>query len=69
MRQLASGADDNTLMVWNFKPQMRAFRFVGHKGPVRCVNYSPNGTLIASGSVDRTVRLWVPKVFWTWAWF
>ena len=32
MKQLATGADDNTLMVWNFKAQMRAFRFVGHTG-------------------------------------
>jgi WD40 repeat protein len=30
MRQLASGGTDNTVMVWNFKPQMRAFRYVGH---------------------------------------
>jgi len=22
---------DSCLMVWNFKPQMRAYRFVGHK--------------------------------------
>jgi len=28
MKQLASGSDDNTVMVWNFKPQLRAFKFV-----------------------------------------
>ena len=27
----ASGGMDSCLMVWNFKPQMRAYRFVGHK--------------------------------------
>ena len=31
MEQLASGSLDATVMVWNFRPQMRAFRFVGHK--------------------------------------
>ena len=31
MRQLASGAGDNSIMLWNFKPQLRAFRFIGHK--------------------------------------
>ena len=31
MRQLATGSDDSTVMVWNFKPGMRAFRFIGHK--------------------------------------
>jgi centriolar protein POC1 len=31
LKQLASGAGDNCIMLWNFKPQLRAFRFVGHK--------------------------------------
>jgi centriolar protein POC1 len=31
MKQLASGSGDNCIMLWNFKPQLRAFRFIGHK--------------------------------------
>lgn len=31
MTQLASASMDHSVMVWNFKPQLRAFRFVGHK--------------------------------------
>lgn len=31
LRQLASGGADNCIMLWNFKPQLRAFRFIGHK--------------------------------------
>ena len=31
MKQLVSGSKDSCLMVWNFRPQLRAFRFVGHK--------------------------------------
>lgn len=31
MRQLVSGGLDGFVMVWNFKPQLRAFRFQGHK--------------------------------------
>lgn len=31
LRQLASGASDGCVMVWNFRPQLRAFRYVGHK--------------------------------------
>ena len=31
MKQLVSGSLDNCVMVWNFKPQLRAFRFTGHK--------------------------------------
>lgn len=31
MSQLASASLDHSVMIWNFKPQLRAFRFVGHK--------------------------------------
>ena len=30
MKQLVSSSDDHSVMVWNFKPQLRAFRFNGH---------------------------------------
>lgn len=30
MKQLASGSADNSIMLWNFRPQLRAFRYVGH---------------------------------------
>ncbi|KXS21676.1 WD40 repeat-like protein [Gonapodya prolifera JEL478] len=62
MTQLASGSMDNSVMVWNFKPQLRAFRFVGHKAPVTCVHFSPSGNLLASSSRDSTARLWTPNV-------
>jgi centriolar protein POC1 len=45
-------------MVWNFKPSMRPFRFVGHKGIVHDVKVSPTGNIIASCSADHTIRLW-----------
>ena len=31
MKQLISGSLDACVMVWNFKPQLRAFKFAGHK--------------------------------------
>jgi WD40 repeat protein len=31
LKHLASGSGDNSIMLWNFKPQLRAFRFLGHK--------------------------------------
>ena len=29
--QIASGGSDETIMVWNLKPKLRAFKFLGHK--------------------------------------
>jgi len=45
-------------MVWNFKPTLRPFRFIGHKAPVLDLAIAPTGSLIASSSADHTVRLW-----------
>jgi WD40 repeat protein/serine/threonine protein kinase len=33
-------------------------RLEGHRGPVEALAFAPDGALLASGSVDETVRLW-----------
>ena len=46
------------MFVWNFKPQVRPFKFTGHKGAVNEVAINALGNTIASASNDETVRLW-----------
>ena len=49
MKQLVTASDDAAVMVWHFRPTLRAFRFIGHKAAVLSVAVSPSGELIASG--------------------
>jgi centriolar protein POC1 len=53
---------DGSLMVWNFKEQMRPYRFVGHKSGVTDMDVNPSGTLLATASNDQTIRLWTNTV-------
>jgi centriolar protein POC1 len=64
IEQIASSSIDGELTLWNFssEKEVRAYRYVGHTGPIHHVTYSPSGSLLASCSSDKTTRLWVPKV-------
>lgn len=56
LKYLASGGGDNSIMLWNFKPQLRAFRFVGHK--VNLFSFKPHHTFILTATwVGRCYRL------------
>ncbi|VDO80523.1 unnamed protein product [Schistosoma curassoni] len=53
---------DACLMIWNIKPQTRAYKFSGHKDAIFCVRFSPTGELILTASRDKTVKLWIPSM-------
>ncbi|KAK7198933.1 notchless-like protein [Novymonas esmeraldas] len=57
--RLVSCSDDNTMFLWN--PQQSATpvaRMTGHQGVVFHIQFSPDGTMLASCSADKSVKLW-----------
>jgi len=53
MKQVVSGGADGIVEVWSFKPQIRPFKFVGHKGPVNDVIFTADSSKIISCGEDR----------------
>lgn len=56
--RMCTGAGDSTARVWDCNTQTPLYTLVGHTNWVLCVAYSPCGTMIATGSMDNTLRLW-----------
>ena len=50
--------NSGTVRVWDIKTITEKARFTGHTDTVNSVSFSPDGTTLASGSADGTVRLW-----------
>eukprot|EP00249_Psilotum_nudum_P013438 c24334_g1_i3 orf=767-2278(-) len=60
-RELASGANDNQLFVWNQQSTQPVLKFSEHTAAVKAIAWSPHQHgLLASGggSVDRCIRFW-----------
>jgi WD40 repeat protein len=54
---LASGTG-NKIQVWNLKTLKPIRSLIGHRNWISALAFSPNGQLLASSSLDQTIRLW-----------
>jgi centriolar protein POC1 len=61
-KQIVSGGADGLVEVWNFKPQIRPFKFAGHKGQVNDVLFNADSTKVISCGDDREIRIWKNSV-------
>jgi len=56
---IASGGKSGYIKLWNAKTGKEIVRRSGHEGGIRCVAFSPDGTLTASASrSDGSIRIW-----------
>ena len=49
---------DCTIRVWDTKSGKLRSQFKGHSAAVYAIQFSPDGTKIASGGVDKSIRIW-----------
>ena len=51
-------ADGNDIYVWDASSGEKLMTLSGHESEIWSISYSPDGSRIVSGGLDKTVRLW-----------
>ncbi len=55
---LISAGRDHQIKLWDWQAQQQICTLRGHTQSINAIAFSPDGTWIASGSADKTLKLW-----------
>jgi len=57
--QVCTGGGDDVAYLWRLtEPNAPAFKLEGHTDTISCVQFNGDGTLLATGGLEGTVRVW-----------
>uniref|UniRef100_A0A915K829 Uncharacterized protein n=1 Tax=Romanomermis culicivorax TaxID=13658 RepID=A0A915K829_ROMCU len=54
----STGGSDKCALLWTLDRQQPLRMLVGHDSDINCVAFHPNSNYVASGSDDKTLRIW-----------
>lgn len=56
---LASGSDDQKIILWDAETMDKIIELTGHTGAITALDFSPDDSTIVSAGTDGTIRIWV----------
>ena len=57
-KYMAAGDTGDSLWIWDSRTHNLVANWKGHRGPVWCVEFTPDGKGLMSGGSDMTTRYW-----------
>ena len=58
---MASGGEDGSVFLWDLASGRKIKQMKSHKGTIYSLDFSTDGSVLASGAADNTVKVWDVK--------